>query len=102
MIKLLEKEPDEEKYFDDQWSHVVSDFSKKASIDIYIEESRDCGKNIFLLGKRSWLAKMLEREAELENHPLEDDPFLYTRNFKIIGNTNFPFVNFVERVIRSY
>ena len=36
MIKLLEKEADEEEYFDDQWSHVVSDFSKKTSIDIYM------------------------------------------------------------------
>ena len=94
-MKLSEKEADEEKYFDDQWSHVASDFSKKTSIDIYIEESRDCEKNIFLLEKRSWLAKMLEREVELENRPLEDDPFLCTGNIYIIGSTNLLIVNFV-------
>ena len=80
---------------EEQWSHVLSDFNKKASIDMYIEESRDCEKNPFLLERRSGLAKMLKREAELENHPIikdiyekyiciqstiiHDDPFLVRR-----------------------
>ena len=42
-------------------------FTKKTSIDTYIEELRDCGKNSFLLEKRNGLTKMLERKAELEN-----------------------------------
>ena len=68
MIKLLEKEEDKEKHLEEQWSNVLGDFNKKTSIDTYIEELRDCGQNPFLLEKRSGLAKMLEREAELENH----------------------------------
>ena len=40
---------------------------------MYIEESRDCEKNPFLLERRRGLAKMLEREAGLENHPIIKD-----------------------------
>ena len=40
---------------------------------MYIKESRDRGKNPFLLEKKSGLIKMLEREAELENHPVIKD-----------------------------
>ena len=36
---------------------------------MYIGETRDCGKIAFLIEKRSGLAKMLEREADVENHP---------------------------------
>ena len=44
------------------------DSLKETSIDTYIEESRDCGKNPLLNEKRRGLAKVLERVAELENH----------------------------------
>ena len=58
---------------EEQWSQVLSDFNKKTSIDTYIEESRNCGKNPFLLEKRRRLVKMLDGEAELENHPVIKD-----------------------------
>ena len=83
LIKLLEKEEDEEKYLEEQWSQVLSGFNKKTSIDTYIKESRDCGKNPFLVEKRSGLANMLEREAELENHPVIKDIYeQYLDNWK--------------------
>ena len=37
---------------------------------MYIEESKDCEKNPSLLERRRGLAKMLDREAELEKHPI--------------------------------
>ena len=40
---------------------------------MHIEKSRDCGKNSLLLEKRIGLAKILEREAELENHLVIQD-----------------------------
>ena len=54
-------------------SLVIGNFNKKASIDTHIEESRDCGNNPFLLEKKSQLAKILEREAELEYHTVIND-----------------------------
>ena len=70
MIKLLEKEEDEEKYLEEQWSHVLSDSNSKTSIDMYIEDSKDCKKNPFLLETRRGLTKMFEREAVLEKCPI--------------------------------
>ena len=56
---------------------------KETSIDTYIEESSNCGKNPFLLKKRRVLRKMLEREAELENHPVIRDIYeKYLDNWK--------------------
>ena len=56
---------------------------KETSIDTYIEESSNCGKNPFLLKKRRVLRKMLEREAELENHPVIKDIYdKYLDNWK--------------------
>ena len=56
---------------------------KETSIDTYIEESSNCGKNPFLLKKRRALRKMLEREAELENHPVIKDIYdKYLDNWK--------------------
>ena len=63
MIKLLEKEEDEEKHLEEQWSHILNGFNKKASSGTYR----------FLLEKSSGLAKMLDREVELENHPVIKD-----------------------------
>ena len=78
---------------EEQWSHVLSDFNKKASIDMYIEESRDCEKNPFLLERRSGLAKMLKREAELENHPIIKDIYeKYLDNWK----HQFPIYRFLR------
>ena len=83
MIKLLEKEENEEKYLEEQWSHVLSDFNKKTSIGMYIEEWRDCEKNLFLLERRGRLAKMLEREAELEKNSIIKDVYeKYLHNWK--------------------
>ena len=64
---------------------------------MYIEESRECGNNPFLLERRNGLAKMLKREAELENHSIiidiyekyicvqsniiHDDPFFHITLF---------------------
>ena len=63
---------------------------------MYIEESRDCENNPFLLERRNGLAKMLKREAELENHSIiidiyekyicvqsniHDDPFFHITLF---------------------
>ena len=56
---------------------------KETSIDTYIEESSNSGKNPFLLKKRRALRKMLEREAELENHPVIKDIYeKYLDNWK--------------------
>ena len=83
MIKLLEKEENEEKYLEEQWSHVLSNFNKKTSIGMYIEEWRDCEKNLFLLEKSGGLAKMLEREAELEKNSIIKDVYeKYLQNWK--------------------
>ena len=94
LIKFLVKEEDQEKYLEEQCSQVLSGFSKKTSIDTYIEESRDCGKNPFLLEKRSELAKMFEREAELENHPVIKDIYdKYLDNWK----HQFPIYKFLRK-----
>ena len=69
-------------------------FYQKTSIDTYIEESRDCGKNSFLLEKRRELTKMLEREAELENHPVIKDIYeKYLDNWK----HQFPIYKFLRK-----
>ena len=50
---------------------------------MYIEESRDCEKNPFLLERRRGLAKTLDREAELEKHPMIKDIYeKYLNNWK--------------------
>ena len=88
------REEDEEKYLEEQWSRVLSSFNKKTSIDTYIEESRDCRKNPFLLEKRSGSAKMLRREAELENHPVIKDIYeKYLDNWK----HQFPIYKFLRK-----
>ena len=62
---------------------------------MYIEESRDCEKNPFLLERRSGLSKMFEREAELENHPIRKDIYeKYLDNWK----HRFP----IYRFLRNY
>ena len=65
-IKLLEKEENEEKYLKEQWSHVLSDFKKKTSIDTYALRNQEIVKRIpfnskggvgcerCLRGKQSW------------------------------------------------
>ena len=94
MIKLLEKEEDEEKSLEEQWSQVLSGFNKETSTVTYHEELRDCGKNPFLLEKRRGLAKMLEREAELENHPVIKDIYKkYLDNWK----HQFPIYKFLRK-----
>ena len=81
-MKFLEKQ-DEEKYLEDQWSHVLSNFNKKTSIDTYTEESRNYGKNPSLPGKKSGLTKIVEREAELEKHHVIKDIYeKYLVNWK--------------------
>ena len=91
MIKLLEKDEDKEKYLEEQWSHVLSGFNKKTSIGI--EESRDHEKNPFLLERRRGLAKMLEREAELEKNPIIKDIYEnYLDNWK----HQFPIYRFLR------
>ena len=93
MIKLLEKEENEEKYLEEQWSHVLSNFNKKTSIGMYIEEWRDCEKNLFLLERRGRLAKMLEREAELEKNSVIKDVYeKYLHNWK----RQFPIYGFLR------
>ena len=72
MIKLLEKKEDEEKFLEEQWSHVLYDFNKKHLLT-RISRNREIVEKPFLLEKRIGLAKVLEREAELENHPVIKD-----------------------------
>ena len=63
-------------------------------IDTHIEESRDCGKNPLLTEKRCGLSKMLEREAELENHPVIKDIYeKYLDNWK----HQFPIYRFLRK-----
>ena len=61
---------------------------------MYIEESRDYGKNPFFPGKRSGLTKMLEREAELKNHCVIKDMYeKYLVNWK----HQFPIYKFIQK-----
>ena len=82
----------------EQWIHVLSDFNKKTSIDTYIEESRDYGKNPFLPGKRSGLTKMLEREAELENHRVIKGIY---EKYLVNWNHQFPINKFLRKNYRA-
>ena len=94
MIKLLEKEEDEEKYLEEQWSHVLSDSNNKTSIDMYIEDSKDCKKNPFLLETRRGLTKMFEREAVLEKCLIIKDIYeKYLNNWE----HQFPIYRFIRK-----
>ena len=60
---------------------------------MYNEESRDCEKNLFLLERRPGMAKMLDREAELEKHPIIKDIYeKHLDNWK----HQFPIYRFIQ------